>query len=259
VTECVAVDIDHLVRDVVAEVEPLLARLDVEIRERPAGRPVFASADETVLGRCLASIFVASAPGTWLGVTVAPGGRPSVVITAPRALPEQRPLTLEAVRLTIESLGGSVQTEMTDTAFSLRLELEHREAPAKARGAQSIAPGSSGLRVLIVDDEPLILETAKRLLARLDVTTTVSPRVALELVRNETFDVIVCDFSMPEMRGDAVFSSAVELGFDPKRFVLMTGGATGPIQEAFAGRAPPVLEKPYTRAQLEAAIRAAAS
>jgi CheY-like chemotaxis protein len=68
------------------------------------------------------------------------------------------------------------------------------------------------------------------------------------------FDTVVCDLNMPEMRGDVVLASAIELGFDPGRFILMTGNGVE-VMGHFRGQCPKVLEKPYTRRQLEGAIR----
>jgi CheY-like chemotaxis protein len=258
--DCAPVDLDRLVKEVVDEVAPLLGRLGVAIERRAAAGPVFASADAVALGRCIASALIASTPETSLGVTALDGERPAILITAPKGLVEQRPLTLKAVRLTIEALGGTMRTEATDTQATIRLELVGAEPPRAPATAVVPAAEATALRVLIVDDEPLILRTAKRLLSRFDVTTTTSPVEALELVQKERFDVFVCDFSMPEMRGDAVFASAVDRGFDPKHFVLMTGGSTVPIERAFGSRRPILLEKPYTRGELEGAIgRAVAS
>ncbi|RKZ36433.1 MAG: hypothetical protein DRQ37_04145, partial [Gammaproteobacteria bacterium] len=67
------------------------------------------------------------------------------------------------------------------------------------------APELSHLRVLVVDDEPFILNLTKRVLNNLgiaDVETAENGKVALDtLAENAAFDVILCDLNMPEMDG----------------------------------------------------------
>lgn len=69
---------------------------------------------------------------------------------------------------------------------------------AHAHGEKKVAA-----RVLVVDDERLLLRAFQRVLTRAGyaVTTTASPRRALELIRSEPFDVIVSDVRMPDMDG----------------------------------------------------------
>ena len=59
------------------------------------------------------------------------------------------------------------------------------------------------LRVLIVDDEPLILQLLLRELGRegFDVATVESAEAALELLSTSSFDVIVADLRLPQMSG----------------------------------------------------------
>ncbi len=59
------------------------------------------------------------------------------------------------------------------------------------------------LRILAVDDEPFILGYIEKSLSDLDamVLTCSSPMEALELVKRETFDIVILDILMPEMNG----------------------------------------------------------
>ena len=65
-------------------------------------------------------------------------------------------------------------------------------------------PGSSGLSVLYVDDEPAVLKLSKRFLekdAHLSVVAAASAREAIDLLTTRHVDAIVSDYSMPEMDG----------------------------------------------------------
>jgi response regulator RpfG family c-di-GMP phosphodiesterase len=79
-------------------------------------------------------------------------------------------------------------------------------------------------RILFVDDEPILLDTYKRLLGRqFDVTTAVGPQAGLETVRaNGPFGVIVSDLRMPGMDGVTFLSSVRKMAPDSVR-VMLTG------------------------------------
>ncbi len=61
------------------------------------------------------------------------------------------------------------------------------------------------MKVLLVDDEPDILEQAKIFLEKekdqLDVVTTTSPPEALEMVKSNEVEAIISNYQMPEMNG----------------------------------------------------------
>ncbi len=60
-----------------------------------------------------------------------------------------------------------------------------------------------GKRMLVVDDEEVVLESCRRIFSEegFEVSTTTSPRDALERVAAARFDVILCDWKMPDMDG----------------------------------------------------------
>ena len=59
-------------------------------------------------------------------------------------------------------------------------------------------------RMLLVDDEPAILQTLRIILTSdgHEVKTAWSSKEALDIVTQERFDVVVTDFNMPGMKGD---------------------------------------------------------
>jgi response regulator RpfG family c-di-GMP phosphodiesterase len=73
---------------------------------------------------------------------------------------------------------------------------------------ESLHPGPppAGIqRILIVDDEPEILESMRDLFAewsgQVEVVTTSSPAQALAMLRRDPADVLIADYRMPEMNG----------------------------------------------------------
>jgi response regulator RpfG family c-di-GMP phosphodiesterase len=84
----------------------------------------------------------------------------------------------------------------------------------------------NGPRILLVDDETLVLAALQRQLrARFDVTVTTEPWEAMELVASRgSYAVVVSDLRMPGMDGVALLSRIWSLSPDTVR-VLLTGNA----------------------------------
>lgn len=61
----------------------------------------------------------------------------------------------------------------------------------------------NGKRVLVVDDESLVLDFVERFLARngFEVKTALSAQAAIELLENFIPDIMILDISMPKVNG----------------------------------------------------------
>jgi len=59
-------------------------------------------------------------------------------------------------------------------------------------------------RVLLVDDDPLVSDSIRRMLEfdQKNVKAALSAAEALVLCEKETFDLVILDYLMPEMKGD---------------------------------------------------------
>lgn len=81
-------------------------------------------------------------------------------------------------------------------------------------------------KILLIDDEPNILQAYKRILRRdFDIYTAESGREALELLKREgEFAVIVSDMRMPEMNGIEFLSKTQQMFPDSIR-IMLTGDA----------------------------------
>lgn len=77
-------------------------------------------------------------------------------------------------------------------------------------------------RVLLVDDEPLVLEGLKRQLRKkVEVETATSGREALALIdRSQPFAVVVSDMRMPEMNGSQFLEQVRQRSPDTVRMIL---------------------------------------
>ncbi len=103
-------------------------------------------------------------------------------------------------------------------------------------------------RVLVVDDEPLLVRIVGRLLSevhRVDLAT--SAHDALDrLLSGERYDIVFCDVMMPEMNGVEFYEEVAQRSpAQARRIVFVTGGVTdSALRTRLASKGVPVLEKP---------------
>ena len=115
-------------------------------------------------------------------------------------------------------------------------------------------------RVLVVDDDPLILASLERMLRpEHDVVLADGGMAALEYIRSGSrFELILCDIMMPGMNGTEVHSVLSAMAPDQVgALVFMTGGAFTPEAQAFLQNVKnDRLHKPLERQQIRALVQA---
>lgn len=99
---------------------------------------------------------------------------------------------------------------------------------------QTQATGATSVQVLIVDDDPTVVDLASQyleaVLEEVAVRTETDPREAIAVVEREPIDCVVCDYSMPEIDGLEVLS-AVEDGPGDTSFIFFTGSADQRVRD----------------------------
>ncbi len=138
----------------------------------------------------------------------------------------------------VTRLGGSLRVESrVGEGTTVTVALRSDPDAASLVGAAKVldAPtDSAGMRILVVDDEPLVCEGIKRALRNHEVTVTSSGQDAVRLCVAGEFDLVLCDVMMPEVSGMDVFSQVRRTRPEvASRFVFMTGGAFTPSARAF--------------------------
>lgn len=116
------------------------------------------------------------------------------------------------------------------------------------------------MKILVVDDEPVVRELTVEILRRSGYAPQGVPsaRHALELLDRESFDLVVSDVVMPEMTG-VEFLYELRLRQPDLPVILMTGGTKEPerttkaVQLGAAG----LLYKPFSHAELNEMVAAA--
>ena len=129
----------------------------------------------------------------------------------------------------------------------------------KKVSSQAETPAAA--KILVVDDEPTILETVDRLLTKRGyrVETTKSGTEAVEWVTlGHDYAVILLDLYMPYKAGKATYEEIVGLRPDfAPRIIFITGDAATPDTQVFLGRiGARYIAKPFNLDELVAAIQA---
>jgi PAS domain S-box-containing protein len=110
--------------------------------------------------------------------------------------------------------------------------------------------GTTGLRVLLVDDDPALLEATSELVKMLGhaPVTTGSPEEALRWLGDQAFDVLLADLTIPGMSGIELAEKAVQIR--PALRVIFASGNEMPDVPALTFRWK-ALHKPYTLEELD--------
>ncbi|MCA2977475.1 MAG: PAS domain S-box protein [Myxococcaceae bacterium] len=167
----------------------------------------------------------------------------------------------------IQSFRGTITVSSEPgrgTTFEVRIPLSEQASAATRRlPAVLTEPPVRQGRVLMIDDERRLGEALRRALRPHDVVVVGDGEEGWAALEEDgaSFDLIVCDLSMPRLNGDELFArvqrAAPELA---QRFVIMTGGAFSEGAERFLQNCPvPVLKKPVEVAALRDYVARAVS
>jgi CheY-like chemotaxis protein len=116
-------------------------------------------------------------------------------------------------------------------------------------------------RVLVVDDDPVVVRSFQRVLWPHDVTTASNGREALDILHgNAAFDVILCDLMMPEVTGMDLYERLRESGSGLERkMIFLSGTLYSEHARGFLCTVPNLrFEKPIDSQLLRAALIAGA-
>ena len=159
-------------------------------------------------------------------------------------------LGLSLCRGMIEEHGGTIELDSEPgrgSRFTIELPLLIRSGAAGAETPSALPPVSPKA-ILVVDDEPdlaaMIAEVLKRDGHRVGVAT--NGAMALEMLANHPYDLLVSDLRMPVLDGEGLYLE-VERRFPAlrERIIFLTGDVLGRERQEFLERiGAPTLVKP---------------
>lgn len=158
----------------------------------------------------------------------------------------------------VERHGGTITAERSPLGgarFAVRIPINAGEVPRSSTKYFQPISSVNGLRarILIVDDEPVIRDSYRRVLRNhYDVDVAENSEIALDMIRRTSYDAILCDVIMPGQDGVS-FAKSLSLQFPEQARCLMfcTGGVLEAAQERFlSGWSNGYLRKPLSAREL---------
>jgi CheY-like chemotaxis protein len=111
-------------------------------------------------------------------------------------------------------------------------------------------------RILVVDDEPSVCRSLKMLLEHDGhaVQTVDGGEAALALFEPGRFDLVITDYSMPDMKGDELAMLIRQR--EPDQAIIMASGLAGEQNDLgrLTVKVDAVLNKPFSLAELREAV-----
>jgi CheY-like chemotaxis protein len=162
----------------------------------------------------------------------------------------------------VNESGGKIWVESTvgrGTTFFVQLLAAAADAPVRSASVPPPGPATRRGKILVVDDEQMIVTLVRRTLSEHEVIGTTHPREALERLRGgERFDVIFCDLLMPQITGMEIYAELEQHRPEClERLVFMTGGAFTPAATTFLQNVRnDRVEKPFNAAKLKSLVNA---
>jgi formate/nitrite transporter len=114
-------------------------------------------------------------------------------------------------------------------------------------------------KMLIIDDESVVLESCRKIFSQeeYEVVITLNPREGLKLAADSSFDIILCDWQMPEFDGMDVVEELDRIS--PGSAVVMISGypTLDRATEAMKRGAMDYVAKPFTPDEITSAVKKA--
>jgi signal transduction histidine kinase/CheY-like chemotaxis protein len=169
-------------------------------------------------------------------------------------------LGLSSVYGIIKSHDGYISVDSQPgrgSTFHIYLPVSHRQTAHILTPDNSIITGSE--TILIIDDEPDILEIGKEMLEVLgyQVHSAQNGKKALELYtqHKNMIHLVILDMIMPEMNGEQVYDGLLEINPDIRVLISSGYSQSGPAEKILKKGCNGFIQKPFKIQLLSQAIR----
>ena len=157
-----------------------------------------------------------------------------------------------------ESEGPGLGARFTFTLMAAEVAAVVETSTAPDRTVSASRPGTQGIRILVVDDDPQTLRYVRDVLTKAGYSTTVTadPDEVPRLVEAEEPHLVLLDLMLPGTDGITLMKSIREIAEVPVIF-LSAYGQDDVIARAFEKGAADYVVKPFSPTELAARIQAA--
>ncbi len=253
-----------------ARIEQAIVNLALNARDAmPEGGTLQIATDNVEIDEVYAEARHGLTPGRWVRVTVTDNG-PGIALGevehifepfySSRSKAESKGLGLAAVHGIVTAAGGQV-TVYSEPGVGSSFKI-HLPAAAGGEVSAPIAQAEGAVpktgTILVVEDEPAVLQMAERVLQRAGNTVlgAVDGIAALEVldVHAQDIDLVLADVVMPRMSGPDLANRIAELY--PELPVIFMSGYTEEMISEYAIKSGEVtlVEKPFTSQKLLTAV-----
>ncbi|MCD6385051.1 response regulator [Candidatus Sumerlaeota bacterium] len=145
-----------------------------------------------------------------------------------------------------------VSEVMSATCPEYAYALTRSDVPLAGKWSESIPTEK---RVLVVDDEPVVCQSVKRILEHrgFEVHPTMSGKEALSRLESTPYDIVLLDLRMPDMDGYEMLQAIKERWPDVKVIVITGYASVESAVKCIRTGAEEYLAKPFTPSELVAA------
>jgi two-component system NtrC family sensor kinase len=161
--------------------------------------------------------------------------------------------------------GGTVTAQSTfgeGAAFFIELPVANAVRQASEKGVapapEPAAPGGEGRRILVIDDEDLILQMIREVLTRngYQVDVALDGESALRRLSQYHYDLALCDWKMPGLNGREIFERLLAANPEmSRRLIFITGDVVSEqIREFLRERDKICLSKPFSLGEFRSAL-----
>ncbi|MBD81154.1 MAG: hypothetical protein CL840_19710 [Crocinitomicaceae bacterium] len=148
-------------------------------------------------------------------------------------------LGLAITRMLVELQGGKIWLESEKgkgSTFYIRLTFETTEKPIEVLNENADLANLDGLKILLVEDNPINQKVAHKFLTRwgADVVVVDSGEDSLNIVREKNVDAVLMDLQMPEMDGYETSRTIRSMDgsyFKSLKIIAMSADALGDVKE----------------------------